>query len=75
MFMDPFTVITTTQELMGLGNRGILQEADGWEVRDTDMPACTFETGSILADINIILKAKEYGHAIAMAYYNFMPIK
>ncbi|MEF9918969.1 MAG: peptidoglycan-binding protein [Eubacterium sp.] len=46
-----------------IGTRGILQRAD-WEVTDTQMPACIFETGSILADIDILLDSDAYSNAL-----------
>jgi hypothetical protein len=48
---------------MKIGTRGIL-ERDDYEVSNTDMPACIFETGSIRKDINILLQSKKYGESL-----------
>ncbi|MBC3889522.1 hypothetical protein GH810_14505 [Acetobacterium paludosum] len=56
---------------MGIGTRGVIQEGDQLEVNTTDMTACIFETGSIRADIDILLNAQAYGEAVAQGIYNY----
>lgn len=57
-----------------IGTRGILQRAD-WEVTDTNMPACIFETGSIRADIGILRdQATEYGNAMACGVMDYFGV-
>lgn len=58
---------------MGIGTRGILKR-DDWEVTDTNMTACIFETGSIRADINTLLNASAYGHAVAYGILDYLGI-
>lgn len=58
---------------MGIGTRGILQRAD-YEVSNTDAPACIFELGSIRADINTLLRAQEYGYAIAYGIMDYLGV-
>jgi len=56
---------------MGIGTRGTLQESDQLEVNTTNMTACIFETGSIRADIDILLNAQAYGEAVAQGIYDY----
>lgn len=59
---------------INIGTRGILQRAD-WEVTDTYMPACVFETGSIRADIAILRdQAQSYGEALACGIMDYFGI-
>lgn len=58
---------------MGIGTRGILKR-DDWEVTDTNMTACIFETGSIRADINTLLNASAYGQAVAYGILDYLGI-
>lgn len=58
---------------LGLGTRGIL-ERDDWEVADTNMTACIFETGSIKADLNTLLNAQAYGQAVAFGILDYFGI-
>lgn len=56
---------------ISIGTRGILQRAD-WEVSDTNMPACIFETGSISKDLNILRdQAAAYGTALACGVMDY----
>lgn len=58
---------------MGMGTRGLLLR-DDWEVTDTDMPACIFETGAISADINKLLDYNTYGKAVAFGILDYFGI-
>ncbi|WKY44155.1 N-acetylmuramoyl-L-alanine amidase [Eubacteriaceae bacterium ES2] len=62
-------MIAAAQEY-GLGTRGVLQR-DDWEVADTGMVACIFETGSIRADIQTLQDVQNYGKAIAKGICNY----
>ncbi|MEG0376873.1 MAG: N-acetylmuramoyl-L-alanine amidase, partial [Eubacterium sp.] len=57
-----------------IGSRGILQR-DDWEVTDTGMPACIFETGSISADISVLLNAEAYGSALACGIMDYFGVQ
>jgi len=63
--------IASAQARSGLGTRGIIQR-DDWEVSDTNMTACIFETGSIRQDISLLLNAELYGEIVAQGFYDFM---
>lgn len=65
------SLIAAVQAANGLKVRGIIQR-DDWEVSDTNMPACIFETGSIRYDIGKLLDAETYGKAVAQGIYNAM---
>lgn len=65
------SLIAAVQAANGLGVRGIIQR-DDWEVADTQMTACIFETGSIRYDIGKLLDAETYGKAVAQGIYNAM---
>lgn len=59
---------------INIGTRGILQRAD-WEVSDTDMPACIFETGSISQDLGILRdQAAAYGTAMGCGVLDYFGI-
>lgn len=60
------------QSRLGLAPRATITRDDDMEVRDTTMPACIFETGSIRADIATLTNPQAYGAAIAqgvLAYF------
>ena len=65
------SLIAAVNAANGLGVRGIIQR-DDWEVSDTNMTACIFETGSIRYDIGKLLDAETYGKAVARGIYNAM---
>ena len=65
------SLIAAVQAANGLKVRGIIQR-DDWEVSDTNMTACIFETGSIRYDIGKLLDAETYGKAVAQGIYNAM---
>ncbi|URN83955.1 N-acetylmuramoyl-L-alanine amidase [Acetobacterium wieringae] len=62
-------MIAACQEY-GLKTRGIIQR-DDWEVADTNMIACIFETGSIREDIKTLQDVQNYGNAIAKGICNY----
>ncbi|MDN5289882.1 MAG: N-acetylmuramoyl-L-alanine amidase [Anaerophaga sp.] len=63
-------LIASAQVRLGLGTRGILQR-DDWEVADTSCPACIFETGSIRADIGLLINAEAFGEVVAQGIYDW----
>ena len=65
------SLIAAVQAANGLRVRGIIQR-DDWEVSDTNMTACIFETGSIRYDVGKLLDAETYGKAVAQGIYNAM---
>lgn len=62
-------MIASCQEY-GLRTRGIIQR-DDWEVAETNMIACIFETGSIRVDIKTLQDVQNYGKAIAKGICNY----
>ena len=64
-------MVASVSAANGLGLKGIIQR-DDWEVSDTNMAACIFETGSIRYDIGKLLDAETYGKALALGIYNAM---
>lgn len=67
---------TVNREYMavtGLGTRGILYR-DDYEVAQTDMTACIFETGSIRADIGVLTNPELAGIGIAKGILSVMGI-
>lgn len=63
-------LIASAQARNGLGTRGVIQR-DDWEVSDTTMTACIFETGSIRADIGKLLDANTFGEIVAQGIYDW----
>jgi len=63
-------LIASAKARNGLGTRGIIQR-DDWEVSDTNMTACIFETGSIRADIAKLLDAGTFGEIVAQGIYDW----
>ncbi|MBK5244275.1 MAG: N-acetylmuramoyl-L-alanine amidase [Eubacteriaceae bacterium] len=63
--------IASAQVRMGLGTRGIIQR-DDWEVADTNMTACIFETGGIRPDIGKLLDVEMFGEVVAQGIYDSM---
>lgn len=59
---------------MGMKTRGLLLR-DDWEVTDTNMPACIFETGSIRVDIDKLLNYEAYGQAVAFGILDYFGIQ
>ena len=64
-------IVAAVSAATGLKLKGIIQR-DDWEVSDTNMTACIFETGSIRYDIGKLLDAETYGKAVALGIYNAM---
>ena len=64
-------IVAAVSAATGLKLKGIIQR-DDWEVADTNMTACIFETGSIRYDIGKLLDAETYGKAVALGIYNAM---
>ena len=58
---------------INIPSRGIISR-DDMEVSNTNMPACIFETGSIRADINVLLEPRPYGEAIAFGILDYFGI-
>lgn len=59
---------------INIGTRGILQRED-YEVSDTNMPACIFETGSISADLSILRdQGWAYGDAAGYGIADYFSI-
>ncbi|MFA6931971.1 MAG: N-acetylmuramoyl-L-alanine amidase [Lentisphaeria bacterium] len=63
-------LIASAQARNGLGTRGIIQR-DDWEVSDTDMTSCIFETGSIREDIAKLLDSATFGEIVAQGIYDW----
>lgn len=63
-------LIASVQARLGLGTRGIIQR-DDWEVADTNMTACIFETGGIRPDIGLLTNAVAYGEAVTQGIYDW----
>jgi N-acetylmuramoyl-L-alanine amidase len=63
-------LIASAQARNGLGTRGIIQR-DDWEVSDTNMTACIFETGSIREDIAKLTDAQTFGEIVAQGIYDW----
>ena len=64
-------MVASVSAATGLKLKNIVQR-DDWEVSDTNMPACIFETGSIRYDVGKLLDAETYGKAVALGIYNAM---
>lgn len=60
---------------IGIPTRGVTKRTDLYELTDTNMPACIFETGSIKADLEDMKKADAYGKAIAKGIFNYLGVK
>lgn len=63
-------LIASAQTRNGLDTRGVIQR-DDWEVSDTTMTACIFETGSIRTDIGKLLDANMFGEIVAYGIYDW----
>lgn len=60
----------------GLGTRGLSRRTDLYELKQTKMPACIFETGSIDDDSDVFLdKADIYGRAVAQGICDYLGVE
>lgn len=63
-------LIASAKARIGLGCRGIIQR-DDWEVSDTIMTSCIFETGGIRPDIALLTNAATFGEVVAQGIYDW----
>jgi N-acetylmuramoyl-L-alanine amidase len=63
-------LIGSAQVRLGLGTRGVIQR-DDWEVADTGMTACIFETGGIRPDIGVLTNASAFGEVVTQGIYDW----
>lgn len=63
-------LIASAQVRIGLSTRGVIQR-DDWEVADTGMTACIFETGGIRPDIGLLTNASAFGEVVAQGIYDW----
>lgn len=56
---------------MGLKSRDITKRTDLYELTATDAVACIYETGSIKADLKKLMRADDYGWALARGFCDY----
>lgn len=62
-------------EATGLDTRGLIKRTDLYELKQTKMPACVYETGSIDDDSDVFMEmADAYGQAIAWGICDYLGV-